>query len=180
MTWILRIRNWQLFILLLGIPMLSGMILMFVYHPTDIMLLFNDLTIINTISISLIIFWAYCVGTIFYKLIPIKSNLSLIIFKFSIGGILFGVVLFGISLFGNSLNLSNSLIWSIAMLATCSSVYTVYFVASTIKTIEFNKKIKFSQLLPEMLLLLFAFPIGIWFIQPKVNEIYQKYLARAL
>lgn len=51
------------------------------------------------------------------------------------------------------------------------SLYNIYHVAKTIKTAELQRKLKFSDFVEEFLLIL-IFPIGIWFIQPRVNALY--------
>ena len=49
--------------------------------------------------------------------------------------------------------------------------YTMYFVAKTIKTAELQRATGFSDFAAEFFLLWFYY-IGIWFIQPKVNKLY--------
>lgn len=50
-----------------------------------------------------------------------------------------------------------------------SAFYLLYFVAKVLKTIERRTEVTFSAFVADFLLL-FIYPIGIWFIQPKVNE----------
>ena len=47
--------------------------------------------------------------------------------------------------------------------------YNMYFVARTIKTAEMNKPVEFSDYIGEFFLMWF-YIIGIWIIQPKVNN----------
>lgn len=48
--------------------------------------------------------------------------------------------------------------------------YCLYFVAKTIKTAELQRETAFSDFVGEFFLIWF-FPIGIWFIQPRVNQL---------
>ena len=48
--------------------------------------------------------------------------------------------------------------------------YTFYNVPKSLKSIELGRKAMFSEWIIDALLL-FAFPIGVWFIQPKLNKI---------
>lgn len=48
--------------------------------------------------------------------------------------------------------------------------YCLYFVAKTIKTAELQKETSFGDFAGEFFLIWF-YPIGIWFIQPKINRI---------
>ena len=50
---------------------------------------------------------------------------------------------------------------------------TIYFTSKILKTIELNEKVKFRQFISYFLLMLF-YPIGIWFIQPKLNLLVKK------
>jgi len=50
---------------------------------------------------------------------------------------------------------------------------TIYFTSKILKTIELNEKVKFRQFISYFLLMLF-YPIGIWFIQPKLNLLVTK------
>ena len=63
------------------------------------------------------------------------------------------------------------------ILSTISYIYIVYFAAKTLKTIELNKEFKFKELSRVFFLILFL-PIGIWFIQPRINKIYSKTLIK--
>lgn len=49
-------------------------------------------------------------------------------------------------------------------------IYSFYFVAKTIKTIEIKREADFSDYAGEFFLIWF-FPIGVWILQPKINKI---------
>lgn len=51
--------------------------------------------------------------------------------------------------------------------------YCLYFVAKTIKTAELQRETAFSDFVGEFFLIWF-FPIGIWFIQPRVNQLAER------
>lgn len=48
--------------------------------------------------------------------------------------------------------------------------HTFYFVAKTIRTVEFQQPVKFGDFAGELFLIWF-FPIGIWILQPRINKI---------
>jgi hypothetical protein len=54
-----------------------------------------------------------------------------------------------------------------------SFYYILYFFIKIIKTVELQKEVAFKDFIGEFIMIIF-FPIGIWFIQPKINEIYLK------
>lgn len=63
------------------------------------------------------------------------------------------------------------------LLSLFSLIYFVYFSAKTIQTIELNKELKFKEFSRVFFLILFL-PVGIWFIQPRINKIYSKTLIK--
>lgn len=50
------------------------------------------------------------------------------------------------------------------------TVYTMYFAAKTIKLAELQRPVTFTDFADEFFLIWF-FPIGIWFVQPRINEL---------
>lgn len=47
--------------------------------------------------------------------------------------------------------------------------YTLYFAAKTVKTVELQREVTFSDFAGEFFLIWF-YPVGVWIIQPKVNK----------
>lgn len=48
-------------------------------------------------------------------------------------------------------------------------IHTIFFVAKTIKTVEMGREVKFNDFAGDFFLV-WILPIGIWFLQPKINE----------
>ncbi|MFK8009771.1 MAG: hypothetical protein AB8H03_25680 [Saprospiraceae bacterium] len=51
--------------------------------------------------------------------------------------------------------------------------YVLYFVAKTYKTVELQREVNFSDFIGEFFMLWF-FPIGVWFLQPKINKMMEE------
>jgi putative effector of murein hydrolase LrgA (UPF0299 family) len=51
--------------------------------------------------------------------------------------------------------------------------YSLYFVAKTIKTVELQRAVTFSDFVLEFFLIWF-YPIGIWIIQPQINKMIEE------
>ena len=51
--------------------------------------------------------------------------------------------------------------------------YSLYFVAKTFKTVELQREVKFADFAGEFFMIWF-YPIGIWIIQPKINNMIEK------
>lgn len=63
-----------------------------------------------------------------------------------------------------------SLIVPLHLFSIFCMFYMLYFIAKTIKTVELQHVVKFDDFIGEFFLIWF-YPIGIWFIQPKINKI---------
>ncbi len=61
----------------------------------------------------------------------------------------------------------------LAPLGMFGIIYTFYNVPKSLKTLELGRKANLTEFILDSILL-FAFPIGIWFIQPRINKIYKK------
>jgi len=60
----------------------------------------------------------------------------------------------------------------LTLLTLLGLFYTFYNVPKSLKSIELDKESKFSEYIVSAILL-YAFPIGVWFIQPRLNRIYE-------
>lgn len=66
-----------------------------------------------------------------------------------------------------------ALIAPLHFFSMCCIFYCLYFVAKTIKTVELQREVKFSDFAGEFFMIWF-YPIGIWLIQPKINKMMEK------
>jgi hypothetical protein len=91
-----------------------------------------------------------------------------------------GLFIFLITLFQSQADLGgpdfDQLVWLPAIIlplhlfAMFCIFYCLYFVAKTIKTAELQREVSFSDFVGEFFMLWF-YPIGIWILQPKINQI---------
>jgi hypothetical protein len=51
--------------------------------------------------------------------------------------------------------------------------YSIYFCSKSLKMVELNRFISFSDYIGDFFLMCF-FPVGIWFIQPRINSIFRQ------
>ena len=61
-------------------------------------------------------------------------------------------------------------VFGVHFLSIVCILYCLYFVAKVFKTITLKKEVKFNEFSNEFFLFWF-FPIGIWVLQPKINEL---------
>ena len=189
----LKAKHWQLFSMLIGLPILGYIImfaLFFDYATTT-----NDLDATTLKSFAIIIpcvalivmyvlfgwFWSIAIGlqtkvpnTVKMKVkkfkifffIPLIYILSVLVF----------MALFGLSDFELNSDLNSVLpvgllavMLPLHFLSIFGIFYTLYFVAKTYKTVELQREVSFSDFAGEFFMIWFYF-IGVWIIQPKINE----------
>ena len=189
----LRAKHWQLFSMLIGLPVLGYMImfaLLFSYATTT-----NDLDDTTLKSFTVIIpaivilvmsilfgwFWSIAIGL--QSKIPATVKMKVNKFKvfFFIPIVYIFSVLVFMTLFGLSdfeLNSDFNSVLPVGLLAIMLPLhflsmfgifYSLYFVAKTYKTAELQREVSFSDFAGEFFMIWFYF-VGIWIIQPKINE----------
>jgi hypothetical protein len=165
---ILTLPAWQVFLLLI-IPCF-----------------FPDETLVGTIlTIIWAAFIAYCIyflGASLYQKLPAGHDLKIKRFHFNL---LFPVVYLTIVsiLFrgGYEINQNDyqeygwtlAIILPLHLFTMYCIFYTIWFIAKCIATIENNKMVGFDSYAGNFFLIWF-FPIGVWFIQPKVRKIFSE------
>ena len=197
----LKAKHWQLFIIMLGIPLIyqfyfMSQILGFQTQPEQVageegftevlneQFIQFDLFPYVMIFFALIFFgWFWSIAIGLQKNIPKEIKMKVkkfkIFFFIPLIYIIFLMIYMG-GLFSGMLTsgFSNSgwivaIILLLHLFSMYCIFYSMYFVAKTIKTAELQRKVGFGDHAGEFFLLWFYF-IGIWIIQPKVNKLYAK------
>jgi len=189
----LKAKHWQLFILMFGIPILlqiATMISMFsnIYINENsglpsMLNTFKFFPIILFIYTGLFFGWYWSIGIGLQKYIPndikMKMRKFKIFFFIPLIYILFILVFIGTTFYGitygtNAVGgIAGKMILFIVPMHIFSMFcifYLLYFVSKTIKTAEFKRTVYFSDFIGEFFMIWF-FPIGIWFLQPRINKI---------
>lgn len=165
MKFLLRIKNWQLFLLLL-IPCIVMSFVDFIHFERSLL---NDL--ICGIYIFIIIAWNYRVIKEFNVTVNLFSvrNLVLVdcIYYYTIASNL--CVLYLINL---EQSLLNDFILSFAIITSIIGLLFLVFNSSKIlRMLENKERRDFVGVIGTMIMILY-FPVGIWWIQGKVNKYY--------
>jgi hypothetical protein len=117
--------------------------------------------------------------------IKMKTALFKVFFFFPLIYILFFCLFFAFS-FVNILNTPSggspppaffigfAVIFPLHLFAMFCMFYNCYFIAKTIKTVELQRLTTFSDFVGEFFLIWF-FPVGVWFLQPKINKMLENY-----
>jgi len=182
---LLKAKNWQIFILIFGLPFLIQMILVLFSTKSnfpEVWIKFAPWLIILYMTGFLTWLWSAAIGL--QSKIPsgIKMRVKKFKILFFIPIIYIPVVLVfmqslprGTTRIGNELSgiIAGgffSVIFILHILSIFGILYSIYFAAKTFKTAELQREVKYSELTLELFLFWF-FPLGIWIIQPKINKI---------
>lgn len=193
----LKAKHWHLFLVTFGIPiifqfvlvgsMMSSVLTESNPDPTIIFSYMKFYPIVMIILLGVFFGWFWAVVTGLQTKIPEEAKMKLGRFKifffipliymlfFSIfivstmvgmmSGIMDGVsepnpgLLFGIM----------SVIMPLHLFSMFCIFHSLYFVAKTFKTVELQRSVTFSDFAGEFFLIWF-YPIGIWILQPKINQ----------
>lgn len=183
MSFFLKIKHWQLFGLLIVIPMvlqvlLSGRTIVENVFSRS----FDYFPLVMIIFTVLFFGWQYSIGTKLYRKIPQTVKMNLTRFKICIFVPLIYIcilTIFMICFLNGLLDLKqvNSSIFSLVILihmfAMFCIFYCFYFIAKVLKAAEIGRSVIFNDFSGDFFLLWF-YPIGIWIIQPRINKIFNK------
>ncbi len=160
MNWILKIKHWQIFSLLFPFLIIASI---------DFQGDFKNLYWINLIGIAVFLIWSFLLTNELIKIVPKEFNLKTKFYYFN------AIFFFAIYFTAMILNRGNDAKFS--GIYALIGLYIVYaflqsfgFAGRIIKSMELNRKSKKRESIGYFFLLIF-FPIGIWFLQPKINKL---------
>jgi hypothetical protein len=173
-------KSWQTFSLVFGFPLAAQFFLMFFIvdsNNPDPQAIFKIMPIFTFVFMVIFLSWFWGLGTGLNKYVAEEIRPSPNLFKFGLiySGvyiILFLVVMMDFSN-NNMIAESIAIIFPLHMLSMVCMFYGLYFISKNLVMAERNNKVKFSSFSREFFLIWFL-PIGIWFIQPRINKLYEK------
>jgi len=186
MNFFLRLKHWQLFMLLMGIPFI-GQIATFslVFTFSDPFAVFAVMPLIMIIFMTAFFCWFYALGVNLHQKLPetVQTNLKRFkLFLFLPVAYIFLMVTIGPFALSNISNLevdpspfflSFAIILPMHLFSMFCIFYCLRFIAKTMKAVEWQRPVSFSDYAGEFFLIWF-FPIGVWFIQPRINELFKE------
>jgi hypothetical protein len=193
MSIFLRAKHWQLFLLTIVTPIvlyIIGIAVLFASISQSrgdqeqiLMTLLVFIVLAIIISTGTLMGWFYALGTRLPNRLPSDVNMPVGRFKlfFFIPLIYLSCVVFGLFfLFSSAIESGPeppvgpgilALIIPMHFFSIFCIFHTMYFVAKSLKGVLLQREVHFSDYAGEFFLIWFYF-VGIWFIQPKVNEIF--------
>lgn len=176
----LQLKHWQLFVLLIVLPLVPYVVAVVkVISSNDIKPLMQVFPFMLIFIMTVMMGWHYSVGVKLYKKLPPEIKISLLPFRLAVIISYLTVLAESLIIWGYAIELIQShdasfnpmvflMILPFHLLAIVGLFYILYFNARTIKTVEVQRKLTLSEYIGDFFLLWF-FPIGVWFIQPRLN-----------
>jgi hypothetical protein len=188
----LKAKHWQLFVLVVGVPIalqivFMGVIFSSVFNHREpdpaIFLGYMKWVPILMILLSSILFgWQWSVAIGLQSKVPANVKMKVGKFKvfFFIPIIYLILISISVGVFLNKIFNGYEpdmtvflpvmmIVFPLHLLSIFGMIYTLYFVAKTFKTVELQREVEFSDFVGEFFLIWFYF-IGVWFVQPKINK----------
>ncbi len=175
-----KAKHWQLFVLVMVVPIIIQFILFAtVFRSANMNGMFVFVLLIALVPVFVLLgwFWSIAVGLNDRLLDGIKMNLKRFKFFWTVPLIYFSLLIILFITNGGMRFMSEGggkvgLIVLLHLLSMFSLFYCLNFCAKTLKAIELKRSVTFSDYASEFFLIWF-FVIGIWILQPKINEISQ-------
>ncbi|MCF2859182.1 hypothetical protein L1286_16990 [Pseudoalteromonas sp. SMS1] len=174
LTW----KSWQVFLLVVLLPFGFQFLLMETLMSSseiDHEMMFNVIPLMMLVFIALYLLWFWTLGTELNKIIPEKERPSASRFKFGIKFNAIYMVLFQAFFISTANGTSfGFLVPVIFILHICSMYfmfYSIYFISKNLVTFE-NKVYGTNKSSTGTFFLMWFFPLGIWFVQPRINKMY--------
>ncbi len=181
---LLKAKSWQIFILIFGIPMLIQIFFNpIIFSENNPMTMMKFMPVILLIVFSGFFGWFWSIATGLQRKVPqgikmkIKRFKTFFIIPLIYIPLVFVFMGYALSDYSQTVQESSGIMTGI-IVATIVPLhitsmfgifYSLYFAAKTLKTVELQREVSFSEFVGEIFLLWFI-PLGIWFIQPKVNK----------
>ncbi|MES2557188.1 MAG: hypothetical protein V4604_13615 [Bacteroidota bacterium] len=196
---ILQTSHWKLFIIVFGIPFVTAMAFMITMvslvisqrepNPEAMLPIMFIFPAIGLIGAIVQFYWQWSVATGLQAYMhPEMRKLRIKRFKifFFIPMIYMGVFILVMTIISTQIEPSNNgtspnMMWAIPLFILAflmhffsifCIIYVLYFVAKTLKSVELQREAHFSDYIGDFFLIWF-FPVGVWFIQPRINRIVQ-------
>ncbi len=181
MKFFLTLKHWQLFGLLIGVPMMLQFVAMgLMIASSDPTAMVVMMPILMVIYIGLFFGWFYSLGKNLHQKLPASAPMNLTRFKMFLVIPIAYMLFLSIFMFGMMARLTKgaepnpaifALIIPLHLFSMFCIFYCLYFNAKAFKAVELQRPVVFGDYAGEFFLLWF-FPIGVWILQPRINKLF--------
>lgn len=194
----LRAKHWQLFvvgfvpvIIFYTNTMLSVFENDFIHNPEDVSFMFESYKYFGLVMVIIGIVnygWIWAIGVGLQSKLPPYVTMKIRKFKWFIGIPFFYLMAISLimsysfstllpNMIGGDFEPNISMIVGailvivpLHLFSLFAIFYSMYFAAKTVKSVELQREVIFSDFIAEFFLIWF-FPIGVWILQPKINRL---------
>jgi hypothetical protein len=174
----MKMKAWQIFTVLFVLPLIIDLIFPLGFEGNENQSLIRKLEpmfYLSPVLIILYISWLLGVGIGLNKSVNRDLRPNNGFFIFSVIIVPLYTILFMILIYRMTIDQNTGwipFIIPLHFLAMFCQLYIIYFLSKNLLMAERNRQSKFSDILKPYILFL-IFPIGIWFIQPRINRLNQ-------
>ena len=185
MTFFLKLKHWQLFLLLVGIPIALefftiGFILSADDFSSGLQRFLRAFPVLMMIYIVVLFGWMWSVGVFLAKKLPFETPMPIGLFK---GAIIIPTLyimficwfvaklMWGDEMSELFIDENILLIMTAHVLSVACVFYTLHFNAKALKSVELQRPALLGDYIGEFFLFWF-FPVGVWFLQPRINKLF--------
>jgi hypothetical protein len=162
----LRAKHWHIFVLLFAIPQVAS----FAAIVTMQNMLF--IVVVTAAFGVCLLAWCWSLGSFLSSGIKAQFRMKPGFFRFAVLYPLLYVPVFLWWVAFSSANGAAVVIVPLHLLGMACMVYVLYFVSRNLVMAETGKPASFSDYIGTLILFWF-FPVGVWFVQPRVNRLYR-------
>ncbi len=184
MTFFLKLKHWQLFVLLIGIPIILEFLTVgFIFSADDfssgLQRFLSIFPVLMMLYVAILFGWLWSVGVFLSKKLPSDATMPTSIFKGAIIiptlYIMFLCWFVAKLIWGNEmselfLDENLSVILTAHVTSAACIFYVLYFNAKALKSVELQRPALLGDYVGEFILFWF-FPVGVWFLQPRINKL---------
>lgn len=176
-SFFLRAKHWQIFVLFVGYEVVSNLITLPAFAGADSAQGFGRLMLINGIvTVPFLLFllaWFWSMGSFLNSIVKPSLKLNADFFGFSLLYPPLYVLVFFLTIMKASPSPFVALILPFHLFAMFCLLYNLYFISKNLVQAETGKSVSFYDYAGPFFLIWF-FPIGVWFTQPRINRLFAK------
>lgn len=167
----LSAKHWHLFLLIYGVQLLSRFFFGLNYDPNEDL---QDQVLLSALGVlvGVLVFflWIWSINVLLAKELNLSGIPSLYLFKLCISLVVVSLAVTFVAAFFLR-DVLGFLFTVVPFVTLILIIYCLAFTARTLKSIELARIATLNDYVGDILLF-FILPIGIWFIQPRVNKIF--------
>ncbi len=175
---LLRAKHWQIFFLLFGIFIVGDVAVMSsmsaARSPQDFVKIGPLFGAVLVLSMFCILAWFWSMGSFLSSMVPPPLRPKLGFFRFALTYPALYIFIFIASFQSASTRPALlAIIFPLHFLAVFCMFYDLYFVSKNLVLAETSKSASFYDY-ARPFFLIWVFPVGVWFIQPRINRLYRQ------